>query len=62
MRAGIHEEALHVMLEGGALREFLVSRHDEKWIVAIRLRTWATLTAAPCQNVSCRTLTSRLRA
>ncbi|MBD8605204.1 hypothetical protein IFT80_21450 [Pseudomonas sp. CFBP 8771] len=37
MRAGIHEDALQVMLEGGAVREVLVSRHDEKWTLAIRL-------------------------
>lgn len=37
MRAGIQEETLRAMLEGGAVREVLVSRHDEKWTLAIRL-------------------------
>ena len=37
MRQGIHEDALRVMLEGGAVREVLVSRHDDKWTLAIRL-------------------------
>lgn len=37
MRAGIHEDALQVMLEGGAVREVLVSRQDDKWTLAIRL-------------------------
>lgn len=37
MRQGIHEETLRVMLEGGAVREVLVSRHDEKLGLAIRL-------------------------
>jgi hypothetical protein len=37
MRAGIQEDALRVMVEGGAVREVLVSRHDEKWTLAIRL-------------------------
>lgn len=37
MRSGIHEDALQAMLEGGAVREVLVSRHDEKWTLAIRL-------------------------
>ncbi|MBF7144957.1 MULTISPECIES: hypothetical protein [Pseudomonas] len=37
MRAGIHEDALKAMLEGGAVREVLVSRHNEKWTLAIRL-------------------------
>lgn len=37
MREGIHEEALRVMLEAGAVREVLVSRQDEKWGLAIRL-------------------------
>jgi hypothetical protein len=36
-RAGIHEDALKVMLEGGAVREVLVSRHNDKWTLAIRL-------------------------
>lgn len=37
MRAGIQEDALRAMLEGGAVREVLVSRHGEKWCLAIRL-------------------------
>ena len=37
MRAGIQEEALRAMLEGGAVREVLVSRHGEQWGLAIRL-------------------------
>lgn len=36
-RQGIHEDALKAMLEGGAVREVLVSRHNEKWTLAIRL-------------------------
>ena len=36
MRAGIHEDALQVMIEGGAVREVLVSRHGDKWGLAIR--------------------------
>lgn len=36
-RQGIHEDALQAMLEGGAVREVLVSRHNEKWTLAIRL-------------------------
>jgi hypothetical protein len=36
-RLGIHEDALRVMLEGGAVREVLVSLQDEKWTLAIRL-------------------------
>jgi hypothetical protein len=36
-RTGIHEDALRVMLEGGAVREVLVSRHNDKWTLAIRL-------------------------
>lgn len=36
-RQGIHEDALQAMLEGGAVREVLVSRHSEKWTLAIRL-------------------------
>ncbi len=31
MHTGIQEEALRAMLEGGAVREVLVSRHGEKW-------------------------------
>ena len=37
MKSGIHEDALRVMLEGGAVREVLVSRHGDKWSLAIRL-------------------------
>ena len=37
MREGIHEDALRAMLEGGAVREVLVSRHGDKWGLAIRL-------------------------
>ncbi|MEO8645389.1 hypothetical protein [Pseudomonas sp.] len=37
MREGIHEDALRVMLEGGAVREVLVSLHGDKWGLAIRL-------------------------
>ena len=37
MGAGIQEDALRAMLEGGAVREVLVSRHGEKWGLAIRL-------------------------
>ncbi|VVO49484.1 hypothetical protein PS862_00235 [Pseudomonas fluorescens] len=37
MRAGIQEDALRTMLEGGAVREVLVSRHGDKWGLAIRL-------------------------
>jgi len=37
MRAGIQEETLRAMLEAGAVREVLVSRHAEKWGLAIRL-------------------------
>lgn len=37
MRQGIQEETLRVMLEAGALRELLVSRHGDKWGLAIRL-------------------------
>lgn len=28
---------LRAMLEGGAVRDVLVSRHDDKWTLAIRL-------------------------
>lgn len=37
MRQGIQEETLRVMLEAGAVREVLVSRHNGKWSLAIRL-------------------------
>ncbi|MBK3433094.1 MULTISPECIES: hypothetical protein [Pseudomonas] len=36
-RQGIHEDTLQAMLEGGAVREALVSRHGDKWGLAIRL-------------------------
>lgn len=32
MRAGIQEDALRAMLEGGAVREVLVSRHGEQGV------------------------------
>lgn len=34
---GLQEETLRAMLEAGAVREVLVSRHNEKWTLAIRL-------------------------
>ena len=37
MRSGVQEDALRVILEGGAVREVLVSRHGDKWGLAIRL-------------------------
>ncbi|MEE3509657.1 hypothetical protein QN399_26050 [Pseudomonas sp. 10C3] len=37
MREGIQEETLRAMLEGGAVREVLVSRHGDQWGLAIRL-------------------------
>jgi hypothetical protein len=37
VKNGIHEYALRVMLEGGAVREVLVSRHGVKWGLAICL-------------------------
>ncbi len=37
MRQGLHEDALRVMQEGGAVREVLVSRHGDQWGSAIRL-------------------------
>lgn len=37
MRVGIQEDALRAMIEGSAVREVLVSRHGEKWGLAIRL-------------------------
>jgi hypothetical protein len=37
IRQGIHEDALQAMLEDGTVREVLVSRHNEKWTLAIRL-------------------------
>lgn len=54
-RAGIQEEVLRAMLEGGAVREVLVSRHGEKWGLAIRLggagSRWLPLrTRAVCRS------------
>ncbi|WP_122588803.1 hypothetical protein [Pseudomonas viridiflava] len=37
MPHGIQEDALLIMLEGGAVRDVLVSRQNEKWTLAIRL-------------------------
>lgn len=37
MNNGIHEEALCALVEGGAVRDTLVSRQEEKWTLAIRL-------------------------
>ncbi|MCD5970402.1 hypothetical protein [Pseudomonas quasicaspiana] len=37
MPQGIHEDALRAMVEGGAVRDVLVSRQDDKWTLAIRL-------------------------
>lgn len=37
MRNGIHEEALRALVEGGAVRDRLVSRQEGKWTLAIRL-------------------------
>ncbi len=37
MPHGIQEDALRIMLEGGAVRDVLVSRQHEKWTLAIRL-------------------------
>ena len=37
MRKGLQEETLCAMLEANAVREVLVSRHNEKWTLAIRL-------------------------
>lgn len=37
MEEGILEDALQAMLEGGAFREIRVSRHNDKWTLAIRL-------------------------
>lgn len=34
---GLQEETLRAMLEAGVVREVLVSRHDDKWGLAIRL-------------------------
>lgn len=37
MRTGIQEETLQAMLEAGAVREVLISRHQDKWSLSIRL-------------------------
>jgi len=37
MAQSIQEETLRAMLEGGAVRDVLVSRHEEKWTLSIRL-------------------------
>ncbi|WP_294734853.1 hypothetical protein [uncultured Pseudomonas sp.] len=37
MPQGIQEETLRAMLEGGAVRDVLVSRQEDKWTLAIRL-------------------------
>ena len=37
MHNGIQEEALRALVEGGAVRDALVSRQEEKWTLAIRL-------------------------
>ena len=37
MPQGIQEETLRAMLEGGAMRDVLVSRQEDKWTLAIRL-------------------------
>ncbi|WP_241090166.1 hypothetical protein [Pseudomonas viridiflava] len=37
MPHGIQENALRIMLEGGAVRDVLVSRQNEKWTLAIRI-------------------------
>lgn len=34
---GLQKETLRAMLEGGAVREVLVSRHGDKWGLVIRL-------------------------
>lgn len=34
---GLQEETLRAMIEAGAVREVLISRHDDKWGLAIRL-------------------------
>ena len=40
MRSGIQEDALRVMLEGGAVREVLVNQHGDKWVWPFVLRAW----------------------
>ncbi|CRM49748.1 hypothetical protein [Pseudomonas sp. 37 R 15] len=37
MPQGIHEEALRALVEGGAVRDTLVSHQEDKWTLAIRL-------------------------
>ncbi|MDQ0741831.1 hypothetical protein [Pseudomonas sp. W4I3] len=37
MPQGIQEETLRAMIEGGAVRDVLVSRQKDKWTLAIRL-------------------------
>ncbi|MBJ2226812.1 hypothetical protein [Pseudomonas sp. MF7451] len=37
MPQGIQEKTLRAMLEGGAVRDVLVSRQEDKWTFAIRL-------------------------
>jgi hypothetical protein len=37
LRQGIQEETLRAMLEAGAVSKVLVSRHGDKWGLAIRL-------------------------
>ncbi|KPX01572.1 hypothetical protein [Pseudomonas syringae pv. coryli] len=37
MPRGIPKKALRVMPEGGAVRDSLISRHSEKWTLAIRI-------------------------
>lgn len=37
MRSGIQEETLQAMLEAGTVREVLISRHQDKWSLSIRL-------------------------
>lgn len=42
---GLQEETLRPMLESGAVREVLVSRHGDKWGSAIRLSGRQSLAA-----------------
>ena len=37
MHNGIQEEAMRALVEGGTVRDTLVSRQEEKWTLAIRL-------------------------
>jgi hypothetical protein len=48
MPNGIQEEALRTLVEGGAVRDTLVSRQEDQWTLAIRL---GGLTAAGWQYV-----------